>query len=429
MKNRITSCWLVVCVAMLLNIVPAQAGETLRVGYFDLGAIKSLLPSGKSLQLAAQTSLREQDDNLKKAVEKLRVGGLSQKELAVIERRAKTELSSRKKACDELVQKHEFTKEERNKLNKALKNIAESKNLNLVIGSSAVYVGRQLMLSNGVDITDAVAKQMNLALNHSAPARQTATPFKATLAHFRLHELEAKLPAFNNRASSPGESAVAAEVYQLSSKGKLEFVVDSEAIFVGAPLFNSASDLTGVLLSGPLATSEPMSELETLLVPIGDTTLRGGSSQKALDAFETAFNSLQKRDGEIAAVSAVTALNEVGTEGAKTPFGEFAVVLAYFGYTQSGKHSEAAKMLEQSEQYCDKTAWPYPAMKYLANRISESTLLTFFKSQDQEAQAHFCVALNKSLTGKDAATDFQWLTKNLPTTNKYAEFARVFNTK
>lgn len=144
-------------------------------------------------------------------------------------------------------------------------------------------------------------------------------------------------------------------------------------------------------------TQQMLSALESTRVPIGDKSLTGATSQYAIDEFEASFTSLQRLDGENAAAHAINALNDIGQPGAKTPFGAFTVLLAYCGYKEAGKDAEATAMLQQAEEFCDKTAWPYPIVSFLAKKKSAQELLSDAKSRDQQIHANFYILVELSL--------------------------------
>ncbi len=165
---------------------------------------------------------------------------------------------------------------------------------------------------------------------------------------------------------------------------------------------------------------------DATIVPFSDKSLTGARSKIAVDYLQDAMSNLQKKDGRNASECAVKALNEIGLEGAKTPFGSFTVALAYLAHKQSGNETEAGKILAQGDQYCDKEAWPFPILKYLSKKSSEQELLDSSKTKEQKAQANFCIVLNKAILGSDASSNWQWLSSNLPSTNRYLEVAQSF---
>ncbi len=144
-------------------------------------------------------------------------------------------------------------------------------------------------------------------------------------------------------------------------------------------------------------TKQMLSALESTRVPIGDKSLTGATSQYAIDEFEASFTSLQRLDGVNAAAHAINALNDIGQPGARTPFGTFTVLLAYCGYKEAGKDSEATAMLQQAEEFCDKTIWPYPIVRFLSKKKSAEELLSDAKSREQQIQANFFILVEPSL--------------------------------
>jgi Skp family chaperone for outer membrane proteins len=92
------------------------------------------------------------------------------------------------------------------KIREAVDKVANENGLNLVVDGSAVFAGGQQLVTNGVNISHAIAQELNVPISEGPPAQKTAIPFSANLAYFNLASLQNSLPAFTEAAKAKNDA-------------------------------------------------------------------------------------------------------------------------------------------------------------------------------------------------------------------------------
>ena len=90
---------------------------------------------------------------------------------------------------------------------------------------------------------------------------------------------------------------------------------------------------------------------------------------------------------------------------------QFMALLAHFGYRQAKKPEEAAKILEEAANRCERAKWPYPVLQYLRGELDSREVLSRTINNDDRTEAHGYVGLDLALKGKtkEALEHFSWV--------------------
>lgn len=98
-------------------------------------------------------------------------------------------------------------------------------------------------------------------------------------------------------------------------------------------------------------------------------------------------------------------------DGGRGDQGLYASLIGHFAARRAGKNDEAKKFLEVAKEKCDKSAWPYPVIKYLLNELSEPDLLGLATDDDKRTEAHCYIGLDQDIKGRSdlAIGHYQWV--------------------
>jgi lipoprotein NlpI len=115
--------------------------------------------------------------------------------------------------------------------------------------------------------------------------------------------------------------------------------------------------------------------------------------------------------GEAAAADAQKYL-ELSRGGNKSDIYMF--VVAHFGYRQTERDGDAARILEEGLARANPKQWPYPVLRYLRRDISAQELLVLATDGDKKTEAQAYIGMDLSLAGKrDEALDYlRWVKDN-----------------
>jgi len=112
--------------------------------------------------------------------------------------------------------------------------------------------------------------------------------------------------------------------------------------------------------------------------------------------------------GEAAAADARQFLEVAGWRDEASAF---MVLIAHLGYRQAGRAAEAQKVLEEAENNCDTTVWPYPVIRCLRGEISSEELLRAADDTGKKTEAHTYLGMDLLLKGRNAEAreHFAWV--------------------
>lgn len=155
----------------------AASPATVKIGYFNLIAVKAKTPAGdaESLKNQAEAQLRRDIETGQKAIEKARGDKKTEAELKDIVKQVQTELAAKQQALAQLVQS--ATLQDTQRLVQAANTVAKKKGLDLVVDANSVYAGGKEVLDKGVDVTTDVIEVLNpmAAIDRAAESKKEAS--------------------------------------------------------------------------------------------------------------------------------------------------------------------------------------------------------------------------------------------------------------
>lgn len=131
------------------------------------------------------------------------------------------------------------------------------------------------------------------------------------------------------------------------------------------------------------------------------------------------FN-LYNSNGEEAASLALSNLKKDGWQSKTAPID---VLMAYFGYMQAKRETDARKILDEGAAKVSDAQWPYPVIRYLRHEITADTLLDIASGKTPSpapvvngsvTAAHAFIGTELALSGRkeDALLHLKWVKDN-----------------
>ncbi len=166
--------------------------------------------------------------------------------------------------------------------------------------------------------------------------------------------------------------------------------------------------------------------LAGLFIDLGYAYVKSGNEGEAIKTFAQGvrvdvregyfyrtpgFLHLNRAEGDLAANDAYSFLQ---VKGWQDEHSQYMILVWYFGLRQ-GKHDEfATRMLQDSIAKVDSTAWPYPVLQFLNQKLTLTELMAQANDNDKLTEAHAYAGLLLSLDGEPevALEHLRWVKEN-----------------
>lgn len=166
----------------------------LKVGYFNLAQVKADYPQAKgteSTRAELENQLRKDVDEGNASLQRAKAKGASKDELERMAKELQLDVNAKQQAFIKQVQ--ELTASSSQTIAKSVGEVCGERGLDLAVDGSSVYAGGQLLVIDGIDITDDVIHK--LVPSHQPGARtKTAQPLTLNPGFFNLAVVKSACP-------------------------------------------------------------------------------------------------------------------------------------------------------------------------------------------------------------------------------------------
>jgi len=111
------------------------------------------------------------------------------------------------------------------------------------------------------------------------------------------------------------------------------------------------------------------------------------------------------------------------------PKSRYAFIRGHLAARQAGNEAKAKRFLNDAAGKLDKTAWPYPLVKFLRGEMDEAALLKQAGDNDKQTEARCYLGLDYALKGrkKEALTHFRWVKEHGNSNFNFVEYTIAMN--